>query len=360
MDVARVKRHFWSNRVLVSASVVLLLTLLLSLLGYLVAPDASPMANTQAPAINFKPPGYTVSVLKIPNRSMASGSWLGQVFYGFPPKYQLLPYQQLTTTADSIRVLPIGSQKAQTFALSDWGVPAQQVVGEYTGTQTYWLGTDNLGRCMLSRLIIGARISMAVGVVAVCISLTLGIFLGAIAGYFGGKTDDFIQLVMNILWSIPTLLLVFAMILVFGRGFWQIFTAVGLTIWVEVARMVRGQVIALKSLPFVETAQVMGISHWAIIGRHILPNIVGTILVLSASNFSTAVLMEAGLSFLGFGIQPPQPSWGTMLSENYSKIMLSNNPVPALLPALAIMIIVLSFNVLSNGLRDIFDVKLPR
>ena len=140
---------------------------------------------------------------------------------------------------------------------------------------------------MLSRLILGVRISLLVGLIAVVISLTIGILLGAFAGYFGGKVDDFIMLIINTVWSIPTLLLVFAIVLALGKGIGIIFLAVGLTMWVEVARIVRGQVMSLKEIQFIEAAQSMGFSHWRIIGKHILPNILGPVMVVAAANFAT-------------------------------------------------------------------------
>jgi len=223
-------------------------------------------------------------------------------------------------------------------------------------TKKFWLGTDAFGRDILSRLIIGTRVSLAVGLIAIIISLTLGIFLGAIAGYYRGWVDEIIMWLVNVTWSIPTLLLVFAITMALGKGFWQIFIAVGLTMWVSVARLVRGQVMALKELEFVQAAKVLGFSDSRIIMNHILPNIFGPLMVIAASNFATAIIIEAGLSFLGIGVQPPVPSWGLMIKENYNFI-ITNNPMLGLVPGFAIMILVLAFNLVGNGLRDAVDVK---
>lgn len=223
--------------------------------------------------------------------------------------------------------------------------------------KTFYFGTDGYGRCLLSRLMIGVRISLSVGLIAVLISLTIGIFLGAVAGYMGGKVDDAIMFLINTMWSIPTLLMVFALVLALGRGYWQIFTAVGLTMWVDVARIVRGQVMGLRNVLFVEAATSFGFSNARIIRRHILPNILGPVMVIAAVNFAAAILIEAGLSYLGFGIQPPKPTWGTMLSDNYSFLISGGNPFPALVPAIAIMLLVLAFNLVGNGFRDALDVK---
>jgi ABC-type dipeptide/oligopeptide/nickel transport system permease subunit len=161
-----------------------------------------------------------------------------------------------------------------------------------------------------------------------------------------------------VMWSIPTLLLVFAITLVLGKGFWQVFIAVGLTLWVNVARLVRGQVMGIRELEYIDAAKALGYGESRIILRHILPNIMGPILVIAASNFATAIVLEAGLSFLGVGVQSPQPSWGLMIKENYNFI-ITHNPMLAIIPGLAIMVLVLAFNLLGNGLRDALDVRMP-
>jgi peptide/nickel transport system permease protein len=195
-----------------------------------------------------------------------------------------------------------------------------------------------------------------VGTIAVMISLLIGISMGALAGYFRGRTDNVIMWFINVVWSIPTLLLVFAITLALGKGFWQVFIAVGLTLWVNVARMIRGQVMAIRELEYVEAARALGSGTYRIIFRHILPNVMGPVMVLAASNFASAIVMEAGLSFLGVGVQSPQPSWGLMIKENYNFI-ITHNPMLAVIPGLAIMVLVLAFNVLGNGLRDAMDVR---
>jgi peptide/nickel transport system permease protein len=150
--------------------------------------------------------------------------------------------------------------------------------------------------------------------------------------------------------------LFFAITLILGKGFWQIFVAVGLTMWVQVARIVRGQVMSIRNMEYIEAAQSLGFGRSRIIFRHVLPNTLGPVLVVAASNFATAILIEAGLSFLGIGVQPPVPSWGSMIRENYGFI-ISSNPILAIAPGIAIMILVLAFNLLGNGLRDALDVK---
>ena len=221
---------------------------------------------------------------------------------------------------------------------------------------TFILGTDKFGRDILSRLIVGTRVSLSVGLITVIISLSIGLILGSLAGYYRGKTDDVIMWFINVIWSIPTLLLVFAITLALGKGFWQVFIAVGLTMWVNVARLVRGQVLAIRELEYAEAAKALGFSGFRIIVRHIWPNIMGPVMVIAASNFASAIVIEAGLSFLGVGVQPPQPSWGLMIKENYNFI-ITQNPMLALAPGFAIMLLVLAFNLLGNGLRDALNVR---
>jgi peptide/nickel transport system permease protein len=257
----------------------------------------------------------------------------------------------LTNTSGKLSFKDINDQN---IAIDITALTAQ-IKKENIIQKTFYLGSDKYGRSLLSRLILGVRISLLVGLIAVLIALTIGISLGAIAGYFGGRIDDFILLLINTVWSIPTLLLVFAIVLALGRGIGIIFLAVGLTMWVDVARIVRGQVLALKEIQFVEAAQSMGFQSGRIIFKHILPNILGPVMVIAASTFATAILIEAGLSYLGFGIQPPTPSWGTMLNENYG-YAISGKPFLALIPAFAIMLLVLAFNLVGNALRDAMDV----
>jgi peptide/nickel transport system permease protein len=177
-----------------------------------------------------------------------------------------------------------------------------------------------------------------------------------LAGFYRGRVDDVIIWMINVVWSIPTLLLVIAITLALGKGFWQVFVAVGLTMWVEVARVIRGQVMSLREKEFIEAGRALGFKNIRIIFRHVLPNVMGPVIVISAANFASAILTEAGLSFLGIGAQPPTASWGAMINAHRGYI-IGDAPYLAFLPGLAIMLMVLAFVLLGNGLRDALDSK---
>jgi peptide/nickel transport system permease protein len=230
------------------------------------------------------------------------------------------------------------------------------IVSDFIEERTYWLGTDDQGRDYLSRLMGGTVISLSVGFIAVLISLLIGVTLGAIAGYFRGWVDEIIMWFINVIWSIPALLLVIAITMVIGKGWDKTFIAVGLTMWVEIARVVRGQVLSVREKEYVEAGKALGFSSGRIILRHVLPNTTGPIIVIAAANFASAILIEAGLSFLGLGAQIPTPSWGSMIND-YRGYITDDMAYLAVLPGVAIVIMVLAFMLVGNGLRDALDSK---
>ncbi|HEU4608846.1 MAG TPA: ABC transporter permease [Chitinophagaceae bacterium] len=362
MPNANTRRNAWRrlrrNKGALFGMAVIGLAVLVALFGYWIAPDHSPYANRMVLEIGGKKPGYTQLFLKLPRkeRPTAPGifSWM---LYGKPENYDYIPVESVREQGnDSLQVIKyIDEDLRDTVLLAQNSIPGYNKKTNLQ-KQTFYLGTDKYGRDILSRLIIGVRVSLGVGLITVLISLSIGVLLGAVAGYFGGRVDEMVMWLINVLWSIPTLLLVFAITLMLGKGFWQVFIAIGLTMWVNVARLVRGQVLAIRELEYVEAARALGYADRRIIIRHILPNIMGPVMVLAASNFASAIIIEAGLSFLGIGVQPPQPSWGLMIKENYNFI-ITHNPMLALVPGFAIMLLVLAFNMLGNGLRDALSVK---
>jgi peptide/nickel transport system permease protein len=246
-----------------------------------------------------------------------------------------------------------GSGEIRKFATKDLYASSDGLV---ISKKKFWLGTDKYGRDVLSRLMAGASVSLLVGSIAVIISLILGVTLGLWAGYFKGWVDALISYFIQVVWAIPTLLLVMAICFAFGTGFWKVFVAVGLTMWVEVARITRGQVLGVREKEYIEAAKAIGNSSSRIIFKHVLPNVLSPIIVMSAANFASAILMEAGLSFLGLGAQIPTPSWGNMIRESYS-YLTTDMAYLAFLPGVCIMLLVLSFMMVGNGLRDALDVR---
>jgi ABC-type dipeptide/oligopeptide/nickel transport system permease subunit len=357
------------NKGAVFGIVVIAISVFIAIFAHLIAPDPSPNANRMIVEIDGQKPGFTQQFLKIPReRTIEKASFFRRLISGQEDVYQYIPITAYSfTDNDSLVIqqyLDEGVTDRKAFAVKDVISPGWDqrvssrdfIIREQIVTQKFYLGTDKYGRDILSRLLVGVRVSLSVGVVTVLISLTIGVLLGALAGYFRGTVDDVITWFINVIWSIPTLLLVFAITVALGKGFWQVFIAIGLTMWVSVARLIRGQVLSVREMEYVEAARALGFSHARIIFRHVLPNIIGPVMVVAASNFASAIVIEAGLSFLGVGVQAPQPSWGLMIRE-YFNFILTNNPMLALVPGFAIMLLVLAFNMLGNGLRDALQVK---
>ena len=346
------------------------ITCLVSVFAYLLAPDDTPEANRMVIELGARPPGFRKTMLLLPKTAeTVRGSVLNTLISGRENSFQWLPVNAYFFAPGKIVLrhyvdegiedtlsYPLGNLLPAPLRKSPESVQQQYIVRHNIEQHTFLLGTDRYGRDILSRLLVGSRVSIAVGLVAVILSLTIGILLGSVAGYYGGWVDGVVMWVINILWAIPTILLVFAIKLTIGKGFWEIFVAIGLTMWVSAARLIRGQVLVLRETEYVTAAKALGLSDARIIFRHILPNIAGPLMVIAASNFAAAILIEAGLSFLGIGVQPPQPSWGLMIKEHYN-FLLTDRPLLAIIPGLAIMLLVYAFNVLGNALRDVLDVR---
>ena len=221
-------------------------------------------------------------------------------------------------------------------------------------SSAHWFGTDELGRDILSRIIYGAQVSMLVGSCVVLASLTLGLVIGSIAGYYGGAIDRFVNVVlMNAFLSFPGILIAIAFVAFRGPGILNLVIALSLGGWVGYARLVRGQVLAAREREFVEAARALGASDLRIIVRHILPNIIQPVIVQAAIGMAGAILAEATMSFLGLGVPPPTASWGAMLND--ARAHLFDSPHLVLFPALAVMLAVLSFNFIGDALRDYLD-----
>jgi len=368
------------------------LSICIAILGGNIRPDDSPHAYNNIASLPRLKTGSKIQFLKVrKNKNVAIANfWDKLCFGGQEPIYNLIPIQSYRFKAQSVEVTlynpAIETNESLTYTLADVCYPIDKVKTRNASTnnyvnlkgetqtinskalqsqieseniiiKTFWLGTDTQGRDMLSRIMAGTIVSLSVGLISVIIALVIGVFLGAIAGYYRGWADIIIMWFINIVWSIPTLLLIIAVTLVLGKGFVTVFFAVGLTMWVELARIVRGQILSIREKEYVEAGKALGFSNFRIITKHIIPNIIGSIIVISASNFAAAILIEAGLSFLGIGVQIPIVSWGTMIEQHKSFITHPEKAYLALIPGLCIIFLVFAFMLLGNGLRDSFDTQ---
>ncbi|MBK8351990.1 MAG: ABC transporter permease [Saprospirales bacterium] len=385
------------NKPAIFSLIVIVFAVILAFIGPSVAPDKTPDADDQVLELANASPGFTVKMLLVKNREEKDPNIISKILFGKNNSYQMVPInsyqfddsanvvvqaykgegrkeeQMIFPVVDVVESLSIISPKIEihgdkavytTFEEKQKTVSIaalkKDIAENNIITKKYRLGTDNYGRDILSRLLFGVRVSLSVGLVAVFISLTIGIFMGSVAGFYRGSVDNIIMWFINVVWSIPTILLAMAIRFAIGdkiNSFLAIFIAVGLSMWVEVARIVRGQVLSVREMEYVQAARSLGYNNARIIMKHILPNIIGPIMVIAASDFASAILIEAGLSFVGIGVKPPTPSWGSMLNDHRAYLLTPDRAFLALAPGICIMVMVLAFNLLGNGLRDAFDVK---
>jgi oligopeptide transport system permease protein len=242
--------------------------------------------------------------------------------------------------------------------LTPWIAPysysAQNLdIGATAPSLQHWLGTDVFGRDMLTRIMYGGRVSLMVGFVATGVALVIGILWGAVAGFYGGRIDALMMRIVDILYALPFMIFIVLLMVVFGRNILLLFLAIGAVEWLTMARIVRGQVMSLRHQEFVEAANSLGLSQWTIIRRHIIPNTLGPVIVYTTLTIPSVMLLEAFLSFLGLGIQPPESSWGLLIS--YGVETMEEYPWLLVFPGIALSLTLFALNFLGDGLRDALD-----
>ncbi|MCC6722045.1 MAG: ABC transporter permease [Bacteroidia bacterium] len=345
-------KKFKKNKLALAGLLFMSACIFTSIFGYLLVPDKTPEVNSMYPDIALKKPGFSCIYIKVKSKYKSEyKGFFYKIFNGTEPDFEIIPIDKVWEKNDSLFYNKYNSQITHSLSIEELYNKSDYII-----KRSNILGTDRYGRDLFSRLIIGTRSSIAVGVVAVFISLLTGLVMGLLSGFFRGWVDGIIMWLINIIWSLPTLMFVIALTFAIGKGFWQIFVAIGLTSWVELARIVRGQVFSIREKEFIQAARVMKFSNSRILIKHILPNVWGTVIIMSVANFASAILLEAGLSFLGQGLQPPAPSLGQMIKENYAFIVFDASHL-AIFPGLMIALLVMSVNFIGNGLRDALDVN---
>lgn len=349
-------RKIVQNKLGLFSLIFIVFLVIISTLGYLITPDSLPKANTINLELALQKPGFKVQTILLERKEIMKLSFFHKMLYGSENNFEMVPVLDVEYPNRYARFSKNGLKVWTDFDRRDIGV--KDFEKERLKTKWFVLGTDRYGRDVLSRIIIGARVSLMVGFMSVLITLIIGTTFGLLAGYFGGWVDTVILWLINVIWSLPSLLIAIAISFAFNdKGLYQVFLAIGLSMWVELARIVRGQVMQVKEMEYIQAAKVLGFGNVRILFKHILPNITAPIIVVCAANFASAILLEAGLSFLGLGVQPPMPSWGTMIKEHYNYIVFDAAYL-AIIPGLCIMLLVMSFNFLGNALRDALDVNL--
>ncbi len=302
-----------------------------ALFGYALVPDNSRDVNRQIPELALLPPFSEVKTIEVPVKTKDE-NFLKVLFFGSENLYRYVPVRSVVRDEKEVLIYEDFYGKRRTLRGASYKIKSL----------FFLLGTDNLGRDFFSRLIIGARISLFVGFLAMLLSGFIGFFLGSIGGFFGGGTDRFLLWLMSVLWAIPSVLLALLLNFVLGRGMENLIWTIALVSWTDVARVIRGKTLELKEREFVSAATALGFPKVYILVKHIFPNLWRTLFILSVSTLSSAVLLEAGLSFLGFGVEPPMPSWGLLISENYPYLVITELAHLALLPGFFISLLIFS------------------
>jgi ABC-type dipeptide/oligopeptide/nickel transport system permease subunit len=384
---------FVSNGPSLFGVITIIYSILIAVFCYIIAPDSTSNTDRQIAEINKQKPGFEMDFLLVTNNlEEEHTSFLNRLVNGTSSHHNYVPFLNMAIEGDSVVLEHFGgnnmandrlafelidvafsksfretgiSRKGDVYSFYNVENQVQEVSRDellklvetkHVKSKTFWFGTDQAGRDYLSRIMLGSRVSISVGILAVTVALLIGLVLGCVAGFYRGWIDEIIVWFINVFWSIPTLLLVLPISFAFGSQPWTIYLAVGLTMWVDIARIVRGQVLGVREMEYVDAARSLGYSNFRTIFKHILPNITGPVIVVTAANFAYAILIEAGLSFLGIGTNPPKPTWGQMIAKNKDNIAYGD-PHLALIPGFAIVLLVLSFFLIGNGLRDALDAK---
>ncbi len=380
---------------------IICFAVVISVLGANIRPDGTPDANDQHSPIAKLKPGSEIDMLLVrKNEEVNKSGFFGKMFMGgseveykkypflsyniigseviieeyykpgpmssYEPSYKSYALPEVLYALDiekDVKFNDLGNGTMEIHLLNKEVITKSidemkaEIETNQIQKQRFFLGTDRHGRDFLSRIMSGTIISLSVGLISVIISLVIGLIMGALAGYYRGWVDEAIMFVINVIWSIPALLLIISVTLVVGKGFTTVFMAVGLIMWVDLARLVRGQVLSIREKEYIEAGRALGFNDFRIIRKHVLPNIIGPVIVQSANNFATAILLEAGLSFLGIGTKIPMASWGTVITTHQGFITQPEYSFLAIIPGICIIILVFAFMLLGNGLRDAFDTK---